>query len=70
MTPHPPLVRSSMPAEPWAGHPLGRPFRRLLGRGPRPTHRPTGDVRPLMLRRLMLLVLVLLGGFVGTRAMA
>jgi membrane glycosyltransferase len=66
---HPPLVRSSMPAEPWAGAPLGRSLRRLLGRGPRPV-RAAGDVRPLMLRRLVLLLLVLLGGFVGTRAMA
>jgi membrane glycosyltransferase len=72
MTPlaHPPLVRSSMPAEPWAGHPLGRPFRRLLGRGPSPVRPAPGDVRPLMLRRLVLLILVLLGAFVGTRAMA
>jgi len=70
VTPHPPLVRRSMPAEPWAGHPLGRPFRRLLGRAARPARRHSGDVRPLMLRRLVLLILVLVGGFVGTRAMA
>ncbi len=67
---HPPLMRSAMPAQPWAGHPLSRPFRRLLGRGPRPRPAAAGDVRPLMLRRLVLLILVMLGAFVGTRAMA
>ena len=67
---HPPLVRSSMPAEPWAGALLGRPLRRLLGRGPRSSRPRAGDIRPLMLRRLVLLVLVLLGAFVGTLAMA
>ncbi|HEY4957773.1 MAG TPA: hypothetical protein VII31_08160 [Caldimonas sp.] len=68
--PHPPLARTSMPAEPWAGAPLGRPLRRLFGRGPPARHWRSEDSRPLMLRRLVLLVLVLLGAFVGTRAMA
>ncbi|HEX7438369.1 MAG TPA: glucan biosynthesis glucosyltransferase H, partial [Caldimonas sp.] len=67
---HPPLQRSSMPAVPWAGSPLGRPLRRLLGRGPRVPKRRASDARPLMLRRLVLLVLVLLGAYVGTQAMA
>jgi membrane glycosyltransferase len=59
-----------MPAVPWAGAPFARPLRRLLGRAaPAPAPR-YDDVRPLMLRRLVLLVLVLLGAFVGTQAMA
>jgi len=70
VTPHPSLTRGSMPAEPWAGPPIGRPLRRLLRRAPRPLRPSAGDVRPLMLRRLVLLALVLLGGFIGTRAMA
>jgi membrane glycosyltransferase len=68
--PLPPLVRRSMSAEPWAGSPFGRPLRRLLGHGPRTPPARRGDVRPLMLRRLVLLVLVVLGAFVGTHAMA
>jgi membrane glycosyltransferase len=67
---HPPLHRTSMHAEPWAGAPLLRPFRRLLGRGPRRFVPAPGDHRPLMLRRLVLLALVLLGAWVGTSAMA
>ena len=68
--PHPPLERSSMPAVPWAGSPFGRPLRRLLGRLPRVPRRRASDARPLMARRLVLLVLVLLGAYIGTQAMA
>ena len=67
---HPPLERSSMPAVPWAGSPWRRPFRRLLGRLPRLPKRRASDARPLMLRRLVLLALVMLGAYVGTQAMA
>jgi membrane glycosyltransferase len=65
---HPPIHRSSMVATPWAGHPLLRPLRRLLGYRA-PTHRQPGDTRPLMLRRVMLLALVALGAIVGTDTM-
>ena len=68
--PHPPLARSSMPAVPWAGSPLGRPLRRLIGHLPRVPRRRASDARPLMLRRLVLLALVLLGAYIGTQAMA
>ncbi|MEO8313107.1 MAG: glucans biosynthesis glucosyltransferase MdoH [Caldimonas sp.] len=68
--PHPPLARGSMPAVPWAGSPWRRPLRRALGRLPRVPKRRASDARPLMLRRLVLLVLVLLGAYVGTQAMA
>ena len=68
--PHPPLARGSMPAVPWAGSPWRRPLRRLLGRLPRVPKRRASDARPLMARRLVLLVLVLLGALVGTQAMA
>jgi membrane glycosyltransferase len=53
---------------PWAGHPLLRPLRRLLGYRA-PDHRNPADVRPLMLRRVALLALVALGAIVGTDTM-
>ncbi len=64
--PQPPLRRSSMTARPWAG-PL---LRRLTGRGPAPFRPSPDDRRPLRLRRLLLLALVLLCIWVGTSAMA
>ncbi len=67
---HPPLQRASMVALPWAGPPLTRPWRRLLGRGPKAPARAAEDRRPFMLRRFVFLALVLLGAWVGTRAMA
>ena len=67
---HPPSQRASMRAEPWAGPPLVRPWRRLAGHGPAPRSRAPGDRRPLMLRRVLFLVLVLFGAWVGTQAMA
>ncbi|MDP9044281.1 MAG: glucans biosynthesis glucosyltransferase MdoH, partial [Pseudomonadota bacterium] len=66
-SPMPPIHRSSMAPDDWAGHPLWRPVRRLLkGRPPRPWARDDQDEPPLMLRRVLLLVLVLLGASVGT----
>jgi membrane glycosyltransferase len=58
-----------MAATPWAGRLLARPWKRLLGHGPQVVPTRDGDVRPLMLRRLVLLVLVMIGAFVGTHAM-
>lgn len=66
---HPPLQRSTMRAERWAGPLLLRPLRQLLGRGPKYPERAPGDRRPLMLRRLLLIVLVFLGAWVGGDAM-
>ncbi|HEX2541594.1 MAG TPA: glucans biosynthesis glucosyltransferase MdoH [Caldimonas sp.] len=67
--PQPALSRQAMVPEPWAGHPLGRLFQRLLGRSARRPARRASDRRPPMLRRLVLLVLVLIGAYVGTQAM-
>lgn len=65
--PMPPIHRSSMAPEDWAGHPLWRPIRRLFkGRSPQPWARPGTEHPPLMLRRVLLLVLVLLGAAIGT----
>ena len=62
-----PLVhRSSMAEQAWAGHPLWRPVRRLFkGRAPRSWESHPTE-RPLMLRRVLLLVLVALGAIIGT----
>jgi len=59
-----------MPALPWAGPPLTRPFRRLLGSAPAVPLCRADDVRPLTARRLLLLVLVVFCAFLGTQAMA
>jgi membrane glycosyltransferase len=66
---HPLLQRASMRALSWAGPPLTRPWRKLLGRGPQSPGYPVDDRRPVTLRRLVLLALILLGAWVGTRAM-
>ncbi|MEO8921993.1 MAG: glucans biosynthesis glucosyltransferase MdoH [Caldimonas sp.] len=66
---HPLLQRASMRAIPWAGPPVRRRLRRLLG-GPKSPGHAIDDRRPLMLRRVVLLGLVLFGAWVGTRAMA
>ena len=67
---HPPRAAQAMLAEPWAGPPLRRALARLVGRGrPHPARRAS-DRRPLMLRRFVLLVLVLIGAYIGTQAMA
>ena len=65
MAPLPPIHRSSMASQAWAGHPLWRPVRRLLkGRAPQTWE---DDLeRPPMLRRALLLVLVALGAIIGT----
>lgn len=62
----PPIRRSSMVPHAWAGHPLLRPLRRLMGYRPAQPWRASADARPLMLRRVLLLVLVALGAAVGT----
>ena len=67
--PHPPISRVSMHVEPWAGHPLRRTWRRLLGRGAKPAVRADHDLRPLMFRRLLLVAFVFLGAAFGTNAM-
>ncbi len=64
--PQPPVHRRSMVPQAWAGQPLLRPLRRLLGYRPTRPWRTTADARPLMLRRVLLLVLVALGAIVGT----
>ena len=57
-----------MVAEPWAGRPFARSFSRLFGR--RTEHAGLeSDSRPVKVRRLTLLALVLLGAWVGTHAM-
>ncbi|MDQ6680899.1 MAG: glucan biosynthesis glucosyltransferase H, partial [Pseudomonadota bacterium] len=68
--PMPPIARASMHVEPWAGHPLRRALRCIAGRRARRAGRAAGDVRPLMLRRLMLFGFVVLGAGFGTHAMA
>ena len=62
----PPIRRGSMTPLPWAGFPLLRPFRRLLGRAPAQPWRDPADRRPLMLRRVLLLLLVVAGAWIGT----
>jgi membrane glycosyltransferase len=63
----PQIHRSSMAPDGWAGHPLWRPVRRLFkGRPPRPWAQAGVAKPPLMLRRVLLLVLVVLGATIGT----
>ena len=69
LDPHPPLVRGAMPARPWAGPLLARPFKRLRQGAPVRAPARGSDVRPMMVRRLVLIVLVLIGAFIGTHAM-
>ena len=67
---HRPLARGPMVPRPWAGHPLVRLARRALGdRSAAEAGSPT-EVRPLLLRRLGLLVLVACCAMVGTDYMA
>ena len=62
----PRLKRASMTPLPWAGAPLLRPLRRCFGASAaRPWHNPS-DRRPLMLRRVLLLLLVAAGALIGT----
>jgi len=64
--PQPPIHRSSMASQAWAGHPLWRPAARLLkGRAPRTWDNGHAD-RHFMLRRVLLMVLVTLGAIIGT----
>jgi membrane glycosyltransferase len=64
--PQPAIHRVSMVPQPWAGHPFMRPLRRLMGYRSASPWRSAADARPLMLRRVMLLVLVVFGAIVGT----
>ena len=57
-----------MVAEPWAGRPFARSFSRLFGRHTEYANLES-DSRPVKVRRLALLALVLLGAWVGTHAM-
>ena len=69
MVAQPPIARASMHFEPWAGHPLRRTLRRVIGRRITPPAPAAHDIRPLMWRRLLLLAFVLLGAGFGTHAM-
>ena len=64
-------ARRSMAARPWAG-PAAAPAVAppAWAARPAPLQAPLDDRRPLCLRRLLLLALVLLGAWVGTSAMA
>jgi membrane glycosyltransferase len=69
----PPLARASMTPRPWAGRALLRGLLALVSLGASGRERslrPDGDVRPLRIRRLVLLVLVVAGALTGTQAMA
>jgi membrane glycosyltransferase len=61
----PQIHRSSMASQSWAGHPLWRPVRRLL-KGRAPQTWEDHPERSPMLRRVLLVVLVVLGAVVGT----
>jgi len=64
--PLPPIHRSSMASQAWAGHPLWRPVRRLLKGPAAQTWRNDHERSPMLWRRVLLLVLVALGAIVGT----
>lgn len=65
--PLPPMHRSSMAPDDWAGHPLWRPIRRLFkGRPVHPWAQPGAEEPPLVLRRVLLLALVIFGAAIGT----
>ena len=64
--PQPPIRRSSMVPQAWAGHPFARPLRRLIGGRPPRSWRNDNDRRPVMIRRILLLALVALGAIIGT----
>ena len=59
-----------MRAQPWAGSPLRRGWRWLIGKTQASPWPCRHDHRPLMLRRLLLIALVLFGAWVGTHAMS
>lgn len=71
--PHPSIQhRGSMVPQPWAGHPLMRPLRRLLGGRAAPaaaSPAASQAAQPLMLRRAALLILVVIGAIAGTNTM-
>jgi membrane glycosyltransferase len=65
----PPIVRGSITPRPWAGHPLRRLAQRLLRSRPTAQVR-SHDPRPLMWRRVVLLLLVAASAVIGTDYMA
>jgi membrane glycosyltransferase len=66
ISPLPAMHRSSMAAQAWGGHPLWRPVQRLLkGRAARTWDNGHAD-RHFKLRRVLLIVLVVLGAVIGT----
>jgi membrane glycosyltransferase len=64
--PLPPIHRSSMAEQAWAGHPFWRPVKRLLKGRPTTTWKNEAGLRPLLVRRVLLLVLVAFGAAIGT----
>ncbi|HEX4511363.1 MAG TPA: glucans biosynthesis glucosyltransferase MdoH, partial [Burkholderiaceae bacterium] len=64
--PLPPLHRSSMAKQSWAGHPFWRPVKRLFRGKARTSWQAASGQYPLMLRRALLLVLVAFGAAIGT----
>lgn len=66
---HPPIHRGSMVPQPWAGHPLMRPLRRLLGYRAPASQTGVDVAQPMMLRRAALLILVVIGAIAGTNTM-
>ena len=63
----PPIHRRSMAEQAWAGHPFWRPVRRLLkGRRTPQSWEGAPKDRHFMLRRVLLMVLVILGAVIGT----
>ena len=71
--PMPPLARVSMTPRPWAGRALLRGLLAVLSFGTwgrERSLRPDADSRPLRIRRLVLLALVVAGALTGTQAMA
>lgn len=66
---HPTIRRASMVPRPWAGHPLARPLRRLTGNSAPSYLRASHDHRPVMLRRVALLILVVISAIAGTNTM-
>ena len=67
---HPLLHRGAMRADPWAGPWRKRPWRWLKGERRAMEGVREEDRRPVRLRRVALLALVLLGAWVGAHAMA
>ncbi len=67
--PSPPIVRGSITPKPWAGPPLGRVWRALRHPSQRAPRWATDD-RPLLVRRVLLLALIVASAMLGTDYMA